>query len=638
MDERLLDLYNLELRHLRETAAEFGRDFPKIAGRLALDREAKEICPDPYVERLLEGFAFLAARVHLKLDAEFPRFTQGLLETVYPDYLCPVPSMAIVKLEPEEQDGSLAAGVVLKRGTLLRSQLGKGERTACTFSTAHDVRLLPLALTEARYFIRDTAELNLPRELGARAALRLRLRKTIPEPFNEISVDPLILHIRGADELPGQIYEQIFAHKSGLIVQSPAERKTCGRPLPPTCIRRVGFTPDQALLPPAPRGFEGYRLLREYFAFPQRFLFFELSGFQSLLAQAAGEELDLVIALDEPDTRLEGRVDKTCFDLFCTPAINLFEKTLDRVLISERFSEFHVVPDRNRPLDFEIYQIASVAGYGETPDQEQSFLPFYQARDMDLETSAFYTLHRVPRLFSDRERPTGRRSSYAGTDAFISIVDADMAPSHPDLQQLGIRALCTNRHLPIQMAKGVGPTDFTIDLSVPVNAIRILQGPTVPRPSLVLAGQDLERPQMVSGRFAWRLISHLSLNYLSLGDRDPGSDTGAEGLREMLKLYANPDDRQTLKQIDGLRGVRYQPIVRRVEAPGPITFARGLEITVLFDETAFEGQGVFVLGAVLEQFFAKYVSLNSFTETVIITQQRKEIMRWPAQIGKRQIL
>ncbi|MEI6395784.1 MAG: type VI secretion system baseplate subunit TssF, partial [Verrucomicrobiota bacterium] len=112
----------------------------------------------------------------------------------------------------------------------------------------------------------------------------------------------------------------------------------------------------------------------------------------------------------------------------------------------------------------------------------------------------------------------------------------------------------------------------------------------------------------------------------------------AEGLREMLKLYANPDDRQTLKQIDGLRGVRYQPIVRRVEAPGPITFARGLEITVLFDETAFEGQGVFVLGAVLEQFFAKYVSLNSFTETVIKTQQRKEIMRWPAQIGKRQIL
>ena len=175
MDERLLDLYNLELRHVRETAAEFGRDFPKIAGRLSLDPAAKEICPDPYVERLLEGFAFLAARVHLKLDAEFPRFTQGLLESVYADYLSPIPSMAIVKFEPEEQEGSLAAGFPIKRGTLLRSQVGKGDRTACTFSTAQEVRLLPLRVTGAGYLTRDLADLNLPRDLNAKAAFRIRV-------------------------------------------------------------------------------------------------------------------------------------------------------------------------------------------------------------------------------------------------------------------------------------------------------------------------------------------------------------------------------------------------------------------------------------------------------------------------------
>ena len=636
MDERLLDLYNLELRHLRETAAEFGRDFPKIANRLSLDLDAKEVCPDPYVERLLEGFAFLAARVHLKLDAEFPRFTQGLLETVYPDYLCPTPSMAIVKFQPEEQEGALAPGFVIKRGTILRSQLGKGERTACTFSTAQDVRLLPLAVAEARYYVRDVAELNLPRELAAKAAFRIRLRKTIPEPFQQIRADPLVFHIRGADELPGQIYEQIFAHKGHLVVQSPSQRKQCGKALSADCIRRVGFAPEQALLPPTHHGFEGYRLLREYFAFPQRFLFFELSGFQDALALATGDELDLIIALDEPDTRLEGQVNNTCFELFCAPVINLFEKSLDRVALSDRCSEFHIMPDRNRPLDFEIYQLASVTGHGETPDLERRFLPFYQARDTDLDTSAFFTMHRVPRLFSDRERQTGRRSSYAGTDAFISIVDGDMAPCRPDLRQLGIRALCTNRHLPIQMAKGVGRTDFTMDLSAPVSEIRVIQGPTLPRPSLVMAGQDPDKPQMASGRFAWRLISHLSLNYLSLLDTD--ADQGAQGLRDILKLYADPDDRQTLKQIDGLRSVHYEPIIRRAEIPGPITFARGLQITLLFDETAFVGQGVFVLGAVLEQFFAKYVSLNSFTETVITTQQRKEIIRWPIQMGRRQMI
>jgi type VI secretion system protein ImpG len=636
MDERLLDLYNLELRHLRETAAEFGRDFPKIAGRLSLDREAKEICPDPYVERLLEGFAFLAARVHLKLDAEYPRFTQGLLETVYPDYLCPIPSMAIVKFEPEAQEGSLATGFKIKRGTLLRSQLGKGDRTACTFSTAQDVRLLPLTVTGAAYFIRDMAELNLPRELGAKAAFRIRLKKTIPNPFKEILADPLVFHIRGADELPGQIAEQIFAHKSRLVVQSPTGQKQCGSALASDCIRRSGFGPHQALLPPAPNGFEGYRLLREYFAFPQRFLFFELCQFQEALAQVEGNEVDFVITLNEADARLEGLVDKRCFDLFCTPAINLFEKTLDRILLSNRFSEFHLVPDRNRPLDFEIYQVASVTGYGDTPDEEQRFLPFYQAKDVELETSAFYTMQRAPRLFSEKERLTGRRSSYSGTDVFISIVDADMAPCRTELRQLGIRALCTNRHLPIQMVKGVGLTDFTMDISAPVASIHIVQGPTVPQPSLVLAGQNLESPQVASGRFAWRLISHLSLNYLSLND--VGGATGAEGLREMLKLYANPDDRQAIKQVDGIRSIKCRPVVHRVQTPGPITFARGLEIVVLFDESAFEGQGVFVLGAVLEQFFAKYVSLNSFTETVIMTQQRKEIMRWPVQIGRRQIL
>lgn len=636
MDERLLELYNLELRHLRETAAEFGRDFPKIAGRLSLDRDAKEICPDPYVERLLEGFAFLAARVHLKLDAEFPRFTQGLIETVYPDYLCPIPSMAIVKFEPEAQEGALAKGFEIKRGTLLRSQLGKGDRTACTFSTAQSVRLLPLTITEARYYIRDLAELNLPPELGAKAAFRIRLRKTIPNPFSEIVADPLVFHIRGADALPGQISEQIFGHKLRLAVQSPADRGKSGIILKADCIRRYGFAPAQALLPPTPNGFEGYRLVREYFAFPQRFNFFELAGFQAAWSRMPGEEVDLVMVLDEADTRLEGRVDALCFDLYCAPVINLFEKTLDRIALSTRFSEFHLMPDRNRPLDFEIYQVSSVTGHGETPDQERRFLPFYQARDTDLDTKAFYTIHRAPRLFSDRERLTGRRSSYAGTDAFISIVDADMAPCPTDLRQLGIRAWCTNRHLPIQMVKGIGASDFTMDISAPVKAVRVIQGPTIPRPSMVLAGKSVDSPQVASGRFAWRLISQLSLNYLSL--QDAGTDTGAEGLREILKLYTDPSDRQALKQIDGIRHVNYQPVVRRVQTPGPITFARGLEISVQFDESAFEGQGVFVLGAVLEQFFAKYVALNSFTETVITTQQRKEIMRWPIQMGRRQIL
>lgn len=642
MDRRLLQHYNTELEHLRGVASEFARDYPKIAGRLALSADAKVQCDDPYVERLLEGFAFLSARVHLKLDAEYPRFTEGLLETVYPDYLCPVPSMTIVRFEPDWQDGALAAGFALRRGTMLRSQLGKGDRTACTFTTAQDVRLLPMKIADARYFVRDLAELNLPRGIGAKAAFRIRLKKTIPESFKEIQADPLVFHIRGNDEIPGDIYEQIFAHKLRLVVQSPAGLKQVSVVLPADAIRPVGFASEQALLPVAPQGFEGYRLLREYFVFPERFAFFELKGFQQALAQMPGEEVDLIIALEEQEPKLEGRVDVTCFELFCTPAINLFEKTLDRIPISDRVSEFHLVPDRNRALDFEVYNLASVTGFGETPNQEQSFAPFYQSKDTELGTRAFYSIHRVPRLLTniENDEKKGKKygSDYGGTDTYISIVDGDMAPYPTSLRQLGIRALCTNRHLPIQMTKGIGAKDFEIEkVSAPVVSTRILSGPTKPRPSVVVSGgSNGDRKSTPSGRFAWRLISHLSLNYLSLLDRDAG--TGAEALRDILKLYADPNDRQSLKQIDGVRSVKCQPITRRVQTPGPITFARGLEITLLLDESAFEGQGVFVLGAVLDEFFARYVSLNSFTETVLTTVQRKEVMRWPARIGRRQLI
>ncbi len=624
MDERLLEHYNNELRHLREMAGEFAREFPKIAGRLALDKDAKEICPDPYVERLLEGFAYLAARVHLKLDAEFPRFTQSLLETVYPHYLSPIPSMAVVRFDPDENEGALAEGFVVPRGTLLRSTLGKGERTACVFQSAHDVRLLPLKVSEARYFTRDLAELNLPQSSQAKAAIRLRLQATAGLTFDKISLDPVTFFIRGADEFPALICEQIFSRKAALVVQSVADRGKTLASLPSANIRRVGFGNHEALLPASPRGFEGYRLLREYFAFPQRFLFFELSGFAQAARQCKGDQLDLVIALKEQETRLEGRLNASCFELFCAPTINLFSKSLDRISLSDRVSEFHVVPDRNRPLDFEIFEIENATGYGALAGEEQEFRPFYLARDTDTESGAFYTTNRVPRVLTAREKQFGRKSNYSGTEIYLSLVDANDAPYRSELRQLGIKALCTNRHLPIQMAVGVGRTDFTMDMSAPVGSIRCLSGPTLPRPS------------QAEGRFTWRLISHLSLNYLSLIDSK--GDEGAGGLREILKLYSDSNDRQTLKQIDGLRSVKATPVVRRVPAPGPITFARGLEITVNFDETAFEGTGVFILGSVLEQFFARYVSLNSFTETIIRTQQRGEITRWTAQVGKRQII
>lgn len=275
-------------------------------------------------------------------------------------------------------------------------------------------------------------------------------------------------------------------------------------------------------------------------------------------------------------------------------------------------------------MDFEVYQVTGVTGIG-AEGEEQDFLPFYASYDRigQREQRAFYTVQRLPRLLSSQQRRIGPRSSYVGSEIFLSLVDADEAPYRANLRQLAVAALCTNRDLPLHMPVGRGETDFTLTSGAPVSAVRCLAGPTKPRPS------------HVRGDTAWRIISHLTLNYLSLADSD--ASQGAVALRELLALYGDLGEAAIRKQIDGVRSIQTAPITRRALIPGPIAFARGLEVTAMLDEAAFEGAGVFLLGAVLERFFAKYVSLNSFTETVVQSSERGEVMRWPARIGQRRI-
>ena len=298
---------------------------------------------------MLEGFAFLTARVHLKLDAEFPRFTQALLETIYPHYLCPTPSMAVVRFEPTQ----ITEGFTIPRGTALKSLIGPEEHTPCEYRTAHEVKLWPIEIVEARYFTRDMAELELPRELAGRAAFRIRLKSPPDVPLKAIPLDKLTYFLRGTDEMPVAIYEQIFSHGSAVVVRGlTAERVKPTVVLPRANIRQVGFREDEALLPYGPRGFSGYRLLHEYFACPQRFLFFEIDGLQEAIRTFDCGNMDLIIVLDEQDVRLENRVDASNFELFCTPIVNLFPRRADRIILDDRVAEFHVVIDRTRPDRF----------------------------------------------------------------------------------------------------------------------------------------------------------------------------------------------------------------------------------------------------------------------------------------------
>jgi type VI secretion system protein ImpG len=625
MDPRLLRYYNRELQYVRELGAEFAREFPKVAGRLGLETFE---CSDPYVERLLEGFAFMSARVHLKLDSEFPRFTQHLLEIIYPHYLCPMPSMATVQMSPNLAEGALAQGYKVPRGTSLRSLLGRGEQTACEYRTAHDVTLWPLELTHVEYtgYVGDLGDLRIPGR--ARGTLRIKLRATAGLSISDLALDDITLFLRGSDELPMRLYEQLIGHALATVARPTTRPVAWQHAVTERPIEPIGFEDEEALLPFGARSFQGYRLLQEYFAFPARYLFVKLGGLAPAVRRCNAQEIEILVLTDLHDSALDGVLGLDNLSLFCTPAVNLFPRRADRIHLTEAANEYHVVPDRTRPMDLEVFTIQEVVGYGSSSDVKQLFRPFFAWNDQmgADDTPAYYTIQRQPRLISARQRAQGTRSSYVGSEVFLSLVDPDEGPYRSNLRQLAIETMCTNRDLPLHLAVGHGWTDFTLDSGAPVETIRCVAGPTPPRPSYA------------HGDTSWRLISHLSLNYLSLVDSASGAGDKASALRELLSLYTDPADSTMRKLVEGVRSTALEGITRALPVPGPTTFGRGLEVSVTCDEGAFEGSGVFLLGAVLERFFAKYVSINSFTETVLRTIQRGEIMRWPARLGRRQAI
>jgi type VI secretion system protein ImpG len=635
MDPRLLRYYNQELQHLREMGAEFAEQFPKIAARLGMS--GLEVA-DPYVERLLEGAGFLAARVQLKLDAEFPRFTQTLLEIVYPHYLAPTPSMLIARLAPDANEPSLATGTrTVPRGTTLLSVVPPDAVTPCEFRTAHEVTLLPIEVAAASYFTfaPDLPLTALPFASRIKGGLRIRLRTTAGLKFSQTTFDKLSFYLSGRDDVANKLFELVLGSGLGVLTRQVGGSQADVKVLPASAIRPVGFSDDQALLPVAVRSFQGYRLLQEYFTFPHRFRFFELSGLAESIGRAQGSEIEIVVLLGRGDPALEGVVDGSNLQLFCTPAINLFEKArIDRIHVDDSTFEFHVIADRTRPLDYEIYEVTEVVGHGAGDDSEQRFLPFYSAYGSEIEhrQSAYFTTRREPRLISQEHQRRGFRSSYIGSEVFLSLVDSTEAPYAADLRQLSLQAVCTNRDLVLQMPIGLGQTDFTMNVAAPVTSVRVVSGPT--RPYAAVA----------EGGIAWQAINHLSLNYLSLVNAT--GQQGATALRDLLQLYATTSDVSAKRQIEGVRSVGVNRVVRRLpqrtrdgqQARGPIAFGRGLEITVEVDEMAFEGGSAFMLGAVLNEYFARYVSINSVTETVLRSQSRGEINRWTPNWGARPTL
>ncbi|CAA0096886.1 Uncharacterised protein [BD1-7 clade bacterium] len=629
MEQEFLDYYNQELRHVRETAGEFGKAFPKIAGRLGM--ETLEVS-DPYVERLLEAFAFMAARVQMKLDAKHPEFTQQLMDMVYPQYQSQIPSMVISRFSPTAQEGSLASGFRINRDTALWSDASvTTRRTACQFKTTQDLTLWPLEMLDARYFSSDSAlsVAQWPCSEGVRAGIRLTLKVEDGLNIHQLPMNQLRFYLAGEGELPMKIYEQIFANGTGFMIRARDEKgNPKGEPVRfgADAIVPVGFDDEEAALPYPTRSFQGYRLLQEYFAFPEKFMFFELTGMAETLAGFDTTEVDILITLDRSISDLTSAIVTENFVLNCVPAINLFSKRSERVRLEAGQHRYHVSADRTRPLDYEIYRLEAVQGFSGSSEPDQTFLPFYGNHDHASNNirASFYTAVRKPREMSSLQQKNGPRSSYLGSEMFLSIVDGRNAPYSTDLKQLGLDFLCTNRDLPLLMPVGYGHTDFTLESGAPVDSIHIVTGPSKPLPA--------KSPSETS----WQFLNHLSLNYLSLNNQEHHHD--AVAIREMLRLYADMQDARIEKQVEAVRKIKCNPVVRQMPVKGAVAYGRGIGVALECDEAGFEGRGIFLFGAVMERFFAKYASINSFCEFTLKSTKRGEVNIWAARCGNQQIL
>ena len=625
MDKRFLDYYNKELKHVRDTAGEFAKAYPKIAGRLGL--ETMEVS-DPYVERLIESFAFLAARVQLKMDSRFPEFTQHLLQIIYPQFQAQKPSVLISQMVPDPAESGLAEGYVVPRHSTMKSRVGPKDKTSCQFRTAHELTLWPVELTSAVYYASDSqiAADNWKGGLGeTRAGLKISLKATAGLAFNEIKLDELPIFITGPDELPITIYEQLFSQATGFLIRAKGDKKAAPLYRNKDQIKALGFDDDQALLPVPGRQFRGYRLLQEYFLFPHRYLFFKLADLQEFLKSCQSTEIEILVLFEKAKPQLAKLIDKDNFLLHCTPAINLIERTADRITVKPTVHEYEVVVDKTQPMNFEVYSVESVHGYTAANEEEVEFLPYYGNYDhsSDNESGAFYTTRQVPRLLSTHQKKKGPRSSYIGSNTYISMVDSDSAPMRPTIKQVALKVLCTNRDLPLQVSLGRGGTDFNLDIGAPVDEIRCVNGPTKPQAAIPM------------GEANWRLISLLSLNMESLV---AGEEKSAVALRELCRLLSDDVDASIERQIEAIKGLEVRPVVRQFPVRGHITFGRGVGIDLMCDENGFQGLGVFLFGAVMEKFLSRYVSMNTFTELILSSQQRNEIHRWPARVGNNQLL
>lgn len=606
MLDDLLPYYENELTYLRRLSKEFAARYPKIASRLQMEGE---VCEDPHVERMIESFSFLTARIHKKLDDEFPQITEAMLSVLYPHFLRPVPSMSVAQL-------ALAPGADINemqempRHSELLTRPVQG--LPIRYRTAYPVEMWPIRVAQAQLEAAERSAFAVTRN-DTVATLRLRIEATGQLGLSQLPIRQLRFYLDGESPLVHALHELLLNSAAGITLRAPDDApQVPPLRLPSGSLRPVGFAEDEALLDYDPRSFLGYRLIQEYFVLPEKFLFVDLSGLDLSRFDRAVEIAVEFNAFGRPErlARLEQTVSAETFRLFCTPVVNLFKQQGEPIRLSQERHEYQVVPDVRRPLGLEVYSVDWVRKFSRGPGGNDSieFHPAYSVQHglHDDGNGHYWYLQRRPSLLPGDD----------GADVMLSLVDRDMNPRAPGVDTLSVSLTCTNRDLPSQLPFGGDDSLLQPEQGGVIASARLLKKPS----------PTWRAPMRQANQ--WRLISHLSLNHLSI------VDGGREALLEILNLYNFADSGTLRKQIAGITGVGGHPSVTRIGQAPRQAFVRGTEIELVFDENQYVGAGVYLMACVLDHFFGLYCTANSYTRLSVRSEQREDwLVRFAPRSG-----
>lgn len=615
LEDGLFAQYMDELAYLQNAGSAFARKYPRVAGSLELSGQGST---DPHVQRVIESFAFLTARLQRSYAAQVPDVPAALLDVLYPSLTAPIPSMTVAAFRTEPAQSRALSGIVVPSNTTLFTAAGgqAGELT-CRFRTCYPVTLWPIEVENA-WLEPPSLYAFLDSRPDVERVIRIRLRCQGNRRFDEFSPPVLRFFLPPSSGSRDTIYETLFSRLLGVGVatvapetEAPAGPAAGGQWLNDVRVREVGFTADEDVLPSPPMSFQAYRLLQEFFAFSDKFNFIDV-GELPKGCLGSGSQADLLFLL-KATPRQRVSINANSFALGCTPAINLFQRISEPIRLDQTRLDYVLVADIRRQSSTEIHSIDRVSRAMDRPERGQTIHPLFSFRDSATDDGGDVTYYA-------RRRPTPDGSDQS-SEFVISFVDPHLDLTVPAGDTVFARVNCTNRGLAEHIDQGAR---FHLEVDLPLAEVSCLMRPT----------SQLAPPTHSAA--LWRLVSHLSANHLTLTD----GETGIGTLREILKLYSASGDAGSAALIGGLTTMSTRRIVRQIGQDAWRGFCRGMEITLTFDADRTADGGLYLFGSVLSRFFGLYAAVNSFTELVIILKgkQRDETWRWPALTGEATLL